>query len=111
MTEILQKLQGTTQQQSQTSFNPDNVEVDYSIISLFKILNDFKKSKNIIGSPPEHQYYTQSDAKDVLDDDIYNEKPEKGPIGMKDARDSVTIIFYMFMQTFRHRFEKQLART
>lgn len=111
LTEILQKLQGTTQQQSQISSNLDNVEVDYSVISLFKILNDFKKSKNIIGSPPEHQYYVQTGAKDVLDDNIYNEKPVKGPITLRYARYSITLILQMFLQTFTHRFEKQLAWT
>lgn len=80
LTELLQKFQGSTQQQSQLASNPDNVDVDYSIISLFKILNDFKRAKEIVGSSPDHQFYIESGAKDTLDDNSFNENAQKGLI-------------------------------
>lgn len=80
LSELLQKLHGPTQHQSQLTSSSDNVEVDYSIISLFKILNDFKRTKEIIGSSPDHQHYVQSGANDALDENIDNskDKPVKG---------------------------------
>lgn len=75
LTDLLRKLQGTSQLQSQLSSDPDNVDVDYSIISLFKVLNDYKKAKDIIVRPPEKKYYAQSDIKDALED-----SPLKGSI-------------------------------
>lgn len=81
LTELLQKLQGTTQPQSQLSSNRDHVDVDYSIVSLFKILNDFKRAKEIVGSPPDHQYYVQSDSELAVD--YSHEKPLNGSINMK----------------------------
>lgn len=81
LTELLQKLHGTTQPQSQSSSNRDHVDVDYSIVSLFKILNDFKRAKEIVGSSPDHQYYVQSDTEHAVDDS--HEKPLTGSINIK----------------------------
>lgn len=83
LTELIQKLQGNNQPQSQLSSDPDHVDVDYSIISLFKILNDFKRAKGIIGSSPDHQYYVQSDDKDAVDDS--HESPQNGSINAKNT--------------------------
>lgn len=83
VTGFLQELQGTTQQSqssSQLPSTPDNVDVDYSIISLFKILNDFKRAKEAIGSTPDHQYYVQSGIEDGLDANTYNEQHQKGSL-------------------------------
>lgn len=93
VTGFLQKLQDTNQQsQSQLPSTSDNVDVDYSIISLFKILNDFKRAKEALGSTPDHQYYVQSDDKGASKDaNTYDEQHQKGSL--------IIMIRYEYMNT------------
>lgn len=59
-------------------FERDNVDVDYSVISLFKILNDFRRANGIVGSPPNHQYYVESNSENTLGYNNHGKKPQKG---------------------------------
>lgn len=78
LTDLLQKLKSTTQRQSQLSTNSDNVDVDYSIISLFKIVNDFKRAKEMVGSSANQQFHIPTGAKNSMHYNTSNGKSLKG---------------------------------